>query len=81
MKPITRWLYGGPSRARRKSTGWSSALCITVLVGPVGGEGGVGGVGDGGGAGWPISIIQHLKCKAPVARPRGLAPSAENEGE
>lgn len=81
MKPIARWLCGGPWWARGKSTGWSSARCITVLVGPVGGEGGVGGVGDGGGAGWPISIVQHLKSEAPVARPRGLAPPAEYGGE
>lgn len=52
-----------------------------MLVGPVGGEGEVGGVGDRGGPGWPVSVIQHLQREAPVARPRGLAPPAENEGE
>lgn len=62
-------------------TGSSSALCITVLVSPVGGEGGVGGIGDGGGAGWPVSIIQHLDCQQAVERPWGLVPPKEHIGE
>lgn len=62
-------------------TGSSSALCIYLLFGLVGGEGGVARIGDGRGAGWPISIIQHLDWQQLVERPRGLVPPTEHIGE
>lgn len=54
---------------------------MNVLVGLVGGEGGVAGIGDGRGAGWPISIVQHLDCQQPVERPWGFVPPTEHVGE
>lgn len=59
----------------------SSAVCVTVLVGPVGEEGEVGGIGDGRGAGWPISLNQHLDCQQLVERPWVLVPPTEHMGE